>query len=233
MSAAVSPKFFKSVPKCRMSLCPCNSSISAERTSRCKLTKVASIPSTSGRNDVNGIDRLWSLVWAGRPDQARPIRRRLDEPSRVAQSAAAVNGAQRRRCGRYRCKRGRKGERQTQKRAVQVELRECMAARRHLHRGSERAGGARATAPGPPANGSSRPARRNERRVAAELDRVAKSLLSAWSRMALAGDVGRPQPQRLREIPPFAFHVGCLPLPFVFLPSVFKIADQQTAKLSL
>ena len=177
------------------------------------LTKVASMPSTSGRNDVDGIDRLWSLVWAGRPDQseADPAAIGRAEPRCPIRGSLCI-GAQIRRCGS-----GGSGSNVVEKASGKLRsgsagqlpgvhgratpppqrLRACWLARARTSRIS------------------SRPARRNERRVAAELDRVAKSLLG-MEQDGLAGDIGRPQPQRYAKFRRSAFHVGCLQSPFIF-----------------
>ena len=74
-----------------------------------------------------------------------------------------------------------------------------------------------------------RGARRNLRRIAGELDRIAKTLLGVQQN-GLSGDVIRAGPQRLHEIPLGAAMLLGLPPPFVLIEAAHKVAEQQAAQ---
>ena len=69
-------------------------------------------------------------------------------------------------------------------------------------------------------------ARRNQRCVAAKLNRIAKSLLGVQQHR-LACDVILTQPQRLRKHAPVGRHIGFLPAPLIFSKAAGEIAPQQ------
>jgi len=69
----------------------------------------------------------------------------------------------------------------------------------------------------------------HKRRVTAELDRIAKTLLGV-EQNGLAGDLVRSKPQRLHKIPFRRVELPGFPSPFVLLPTAAKIADQQPAQ---
>ena len=71
-----------------------------------------------------------------------------------------------------------------------------------------------------------RAARGDQRRIAAEMDRIAEALL-AVQQDGLAGDVALAQPQRLRKIALRRRHVGLLPAPLIFEKAPREIAGEK------
>ena len=135
-------------------------------------------------------------------------------------------GAQIWRCGWKSRKPSGKGEGQTQKRAVQIEVGQRAAARYHLGRSGEGSGEFAQRVLH--LQDDPRPTRGNERDVSAELDRVAKSLLG-MEQDGFAGDIRCAKPQGPVECAPVTFHLRCPPAPLVLLPAGFEVPDQKPA----
>src|SRR5580692_9546494 len=71
-------------------------------------------------------------------------------------------------------------------------------------------------------------AAREQRNIAAELQRVAKALLGV-KQNGLAGDLIRPEPERLRKLSlPFGQLFG-FPTPLILLEAASKVANKQPA----